>query len=105
MQLEERFVAPAFAPEYLAQDFTRMTTNFYLQRIVRPTELEQVVFAVIPDAETATLLEMGEHEACLLLLRRTWAAAVPATRSLFTHPGSRYSLGSRYRVGRSAKRG
>lgn len=98
IQLEERFVTPSFAPAYLDQDFAARTTTRYLQSIALATEVEQVVFAVMPEAETCRLLEIGPGEPCLLLSRRTWVAGAPATKSLFTYPGSRYSLGSRYKV-------
>ncbi len=98
IQIEERFISPAFAPDYLAQDFSRATTNRYLQSIASATELEHVVFAVPADAQTADLLHIAPNDACLRLMRRTWVGALPATQSLFTYPGSRYSLGSRYKL-------
>lgn len=99
IQIEERFVNPVFAPAYLDQDFAALSTTRYLQSVAAATEIEHVVFALNPDAETRGLLDIGPDEACLRLARRTWVSAVPATHSLFTYPGSRYSLGSRYKVG------
>jgi GntR family histidine utilization transcriptional repressor len=99
VQLEERFVTPFFAPHYLEQDFTQQTTTPYLQGISPAAEVEHVIFAVKPDARAQELLAVAADEACLMLLRRTWTAAGPATKSIFTYPGDRYSLGSRYRVG------
>ena len=98
VQLEERFVTPFFSPAYLEQDFESQTTNRYLQNIAPATEVEQIVFAVTPDAEACRLLDIGAEEPCLLLSRRTWVGGAPATKSLFTYPGSRYSLGSRYKL-------
>jgi GntR family histidine utilization transcriptional repressor len=98
VQLEERFVSPSFAPAYLAQDFTRLTPYRYLQSIAPPDEVEHVIHAVAPDERTQALLKIGPHEPCLRLARRTWIKAGLATRSVLTHPGSRYSLGSRYRL-------
>ncbi|MDE2240627.1 MAG: histidine utilization repressor [Rhodospirillales bacterium] len=98
VQLEERYVSPAFAPDYLAQDFTAITPNRYLQSIEPPHEVEHIIHAGQPDARIQKLLQLAAHEPCLCLLRRTWAKAGPATRSLLTHPGSRYSLGSRYKL-------
>ncbi|MBB5372236.1 histidine utilization repressor [Acidocella aromatica] len=97
VQLEERFVSPDFAPGYLKQDFTAITTNRYLQSIAPPMEVEHIIHAITPDAHIQARLNVGVHEPCLRLLRRTWAESGPATRSVLTHPGSRYSLGSRYR--------
>jgi GntR family histidine utilization transcriptional repressor len=96
VQLEERLVSPNFAPEYLKQDFAVQTTNRYLQSIAAPSEVEHIVHAVGASAQAQALLEIPETEHCLQVLHRTWTKAGPATRSLLTHPGSRYSLGSRY---------
>jgi len=104
VQLEERFVTPFFSPAYLEQDFESQTTNRYLQNIAPATEVEQIVFAVTPDAEACRLLDIGPEEPCLLLSRRTWVGGAPATKSLFTYPGSRYSLGSRYKLANGVPR-
>jgi GntR family histidine utilization transcriptional repressor len=98
VQLEERFISPSFAPDYLDQDFTKITPNRYLQSIGPAHEVEHIIHAVAADLRAQTLLQTGPHEPCLRLLRRTWSKSGPATRSSLTHPGSRYSLGSRYRL-------
>jgi len=97
VQLEERFVSPRFAPHYLEQDFTLQTTNRYLQNIAAPSEVEHIVHAVTGNAQALEYLEISPAEPCLLVERRTWTEAGPATRSRLLHPGSRYSLGSRYK--------
>ncbi|MFI5019018.1 MAG: UTRA domain-containing protein, partial [Dongiales bacterium] len=66
VQLEERFVTPFFSPAYLEQDFESQTTNRYLQNIAPATEVEQIVFAVTPDAEACRLLNIAAEEPCLL---------------------------------------
>ncbi len=98
VQLEVRFVSPRFAPDYLEQDFARQTSNRYLQSSGAPTEVEHIVHAVTPDEHERVLLEIPAAEPCLLVERRTWTQAGPATSSRLLHPGSRYSLGSRYTV-------
>jgi GntR family histidine utilization transcriptional repressor len=92
IQLEDRYVTPLFAPDYLNQDFTAITTNRYLQAIAPPTEVEHLIEAITPDAQTQSLLNIPATEPCLRLIRRTWTAAGPATRSILTHPGSRYAV-------------
>ena len=104
VQLEERFVSPAFAPLYLQQDFLRQTTSRYLQSIKPPSEVEHVIHAVRPDIQMQKLLDVGGEEPCLQLVRRTWTKDGPATKSILTHPGSRYSLGSRYAVANLRRR-
>jgi GntR family histidine utilization transcriptional repressor len=95
VQLEQRDICPTFAPGYLAQDFSAATTYRYLQNIAPAAEVEHIVHAVLPDLPTQALLEIGPAEPCLRLTRRTWTAAGPATRSILTHPGSRYAFASR----------
>jgi GntR family histidine utilization transcriptional repressor len=96
VQLEERFVNPAFAPDYLKQDFSSRTTSRYLQGIAPAAEVEHIIHAVRPDARVRKFLEISADEPCLELRRRTWVGETAATSSVLTHPGSRYSLGSRY---------
>jgi GntR family transcriptional regulator, histidine utilization repressor len=96
--LEQRYVTPAFAPAYLKQDFTRVSPGRYLFGIEPPTEIEHVVYASSADRHAHKLLALKPGEPCLVLLRRTWIKDVPTTRSIFTFPGSRYTLGSRYKV-------
>jgi GntR family histidine utilization transcriptional repressor len=105
VQLEERFINPAFAPDYLKQDFSAQTASRYLQNIAPAAEVEHVIHAILPDGRTRELLDIRREEPCLRLLRRTWVAEQKtATRSILTHPGSRYSLGSRYEAGWNAKK-
>ena len=98
VQLEARFVHPAFAPGYITQDYTQITPGRYLQSLEPPAEVEHIVHAVAADRRMQALLGIGADEPCLRVERRTWTAQGPATCSVLTHPGSRYSLGSRYRV-------
>jgi GntR family histidine utilization transcriptional repressor len=98
VQLEERYVASAFAPDYLEQDFTRQAPGKYLLGIGQPTEVDHVVFAILPDKRTQRLLKIAANEPCLMLTRRTWIRGAPVTKSIFIYPGSRYSLGSRYQI-------
>lgn len=104
VQLEQRFVSPFFAPQYVAQDFTRETTTHYLRNIAPATEVEHAVSAVSPDAQTVRLLQMDRGEWCLRLTRKTWVNSVPTTKNYFTYPGSRYTLVSRYKVAGSGYR-
>lgn len=98
VQFEERWVSPAAAPGYLDQDFTRRTPYAFLMASAPLTEVEHVLHAVRPDRRLQAFLDVGPDEPCLLLARRTWSGGLAATRSLFVFPGSRYSLGGRYRV-------
>lgn len=98
IQLEDRYVNPATAPEYLQQDFSRQQPSEYLVRNVPFDEIEHVVDAILPTAEQATRLQMEASQPCLLLTRRTWTRGVPVTLVRCLHPATRYQLGSRYRA-------
>ncbi len=98
VQLADRFVNPALAPDYLAQDFTRLTPSEYLFRLAPLTEAEQIVEAVRPGPDDRRLLEMKAGEPCLVIHRRTWCGEMVATKARLAHPGSRFQLAGRYRT-------
>ena len=98
VQFEERWINPVVAPGYLEQDFTVRTPYRYLIMCAAISEVEHVLHAIRPDARVREILRITSDEPCLLLARRTWAGSIAATRSLFTYPGGRYSLGGRYKV-------
>lgn len=97
LQVEERFVSPHFAPDYLEQDFSLSHPHRHLSSISHPEEIEHVVFAVTPSQETCDLLDLDAPEACLQLMRRTWVDERVVMKGIFTYPGSRYSFVGRYR--------
>lgn len=96
MQIEERTVNPAVAPEFLQQDFTVQTPTAYLLSQVRPTEMEHRVQAVVPDRVAVKHLGVKADEPCLRLTRRTWHNTRVVTCVSLTYPGSRYDLVARY---------
>jgi GntR family histidine utilization transcriptional repressor len=93
VQLEDRFTNPAVAPDYLAQDFARMTPNAYLSRVAPIEAVEHVIEAVLPTSVVARWLQVRSPEACLQINRRTWSHGHVATFARLLHPGSRYRLG------------
>lgn len=96
IQLGYRFVNPAIVPDYLQQDFTKISVAAYLLSQVTPTMVEHVVEALIPESWIRDLLEINASEPCLALHRKTWVEDTVATISTFYSPGSRYSLGGRF---------
>ena len=92
LQLEERFVTPEFAPDFLAQDFTQISTTAYLQAITPPTAADHVIEAMMLDERTCTLLDMPADEPALVVTRRTWVGDKLTTYMRLSHPGSRYRL-------------
>lgn len=96
VQLEERFVNPQFAPRYLNQDFSRLTTNAYLMTVGQLDRVEHTVEAIRTPPPAQKFLRIPQDEPCLLLRRRTWSGGLVASYALLTHPGSRYRLGARF---------
>ena len=99
IQVEDRYVNAAIAPDYLLQDFTRTTPTDYLMDITAPADVEHLLEAILPDKRTMKLLKIDPGEPCLMLHRRTWAADRVVTAVKMIYPGSRYRIGGRFRPG------
>jgi GntR family histidine utilization transcriptional repressor len=97
VQLEDRYVLPKLAPDYLKVDFTATTPYDYLTKVAPLQEAEHVLRAVMPDDRTRQLLTMKPDEPCLLMVRRTWTAGEVASVARLYYPGSRYQLSGRFR--------
>jgi GntR family transcriptional regulator, histidine utilization repressor len=100
VQLEDRYVAPKFAPDYLEVDFSRTTPTEYLLKVAPLQEAEHLLRAVMPDDRTRKLLAMKRDEPCLLVIRRTWTDGEIASVARLHHPGSRYEMSGRFRPGK-----
>ena len=96
MQIESRHVNAEIVPDFVHQDFTRITATAYLLQQYQPDEMEHRVRAVMPDRDSRELLQIGDNEPCLQLNRRTWKNGRVVTRVTLTYPGDRYELGARY---------
>ncbi len=92
VQAEDRYVSAHAAPDYLTQDFTRVTPNEYLSRVAPLQTVEHVIRAEIPARRIRTMLRMDADEPCLVIHRRTWSAGRPVSIAHLYHPGSRYEL-------------
>lgn len=103
LQIEDRYVLPAFAQEYLELDFTRTTPYEYLMSQGPLDEVEHVIEALIPDGATRALLAMEAGEPVLLVRRRSWSGGIVVSSARLIHPGSRYSLFGRFQPARPFK--
>lgn len=103
VQLADRYVNPRFAPDYLNQDFTRITPSEYLFQLGPLTEVEHIIEAVLPDSNTQKLLAISATESCLLIHRRTWSNAIVVTKVKLIYPGSRFRLDGRFKPMSPAK--
>ena len=97
IQLEDRYVLPQLAPDYLRMDFKQTTPHDYLIKVAPLQQAEHVLRAQMPDERTRKLLAMKKDEPCLVVIRRTWTADQIASVARLYHPGSRYELSGRFR--------
>ncbi|MBN8952946.1 MULTISPECIES: histidine utilization repressor [unclassified Rhizobium] len=102
IQVEERYVNPAVAPDYLSNDFNATTPNEYLTRVAPITEFEHFVEAIKADAVTRKLLDVSSDQPCLRVFRRTWSGELVCTCALLTYPGNKYRLEAGSRRSRKA---
>lgn len=99
IQLEERFVLAVAAPGYDQADFTRITPNEFLTHAAPLERVDHTVRAVVADPATQKLLEVGNGEPCLLLVRQTWSKSRLVSYARLTHPGSRFEFDDSFTVG------
>ena len=92
IQVEDRYVHPDVAPDYLAQDFTSQTPNAYLMRVAPLQGVSFVIEAVHPPARMAKMLAMAAGEPCLVLRRQTRSMGRVASVAAMWHPASRYQF-------------
>lgn len=96
IQLEDRYVNPRVAPDFLSVDLSITTPTAHLMEISPPHEVEQRIEAVMPTVEQRKLLRMRANEPCLVIKRRTWIRGAVATLASLYHPGSRYDVSGRW---------
>jgi GntR family histidine utilization transcriptional repressor len=96
VQVENRCVNPATAPDYMQQDFDSVTPYIYLMQAAPLTTGEHIVEAVLPTEHERQLLQLAEHEPCLQIYRRTWSGKQVVTSARLLYPGNRYQLFGRF---------
>jgi GntR family transcriptional regulator, histidine utilization repressor len=95
VQIEDRFVNPAFAPNYLDEDFARTTPYQALMALASLQAAEHILEAAMPTGEQAGWLKIGVDEPCVVLRRRTWSMGIVASIAVMTSPSSRYRYAGR----------
>jgi GntR family transcriptional regulator, histidine utilization repressor len=92
LQVEDRYVNPAVAPDYLQADFASITPHEYLMEVAPLRRVEHVVRAALPPAPIGRLLKLKPHEAALVIERTTWSKTARASFATLHHPGGRFEL-------------
>lgn len=93
LQLEDRYVNTAIAPDYLSLDFQKTTAHRYLMAVAPLQKAEHELTAVLPNQDIQQFLQIPSHEPCLLLRRKTWSHDTIASYAELVYPSSRYSFG------------
>jgi GntR family histidine utilization transcriptional repressor len=93
IQLEDPWLNPLRAPEYLQLDFSQVTDNQYLSKVAPLTQADHAIDAILPSQSSATLLNIALDQPCLQISRRTYSAKGIVSHALLTHPGNRYRMG------------
>jgi len=92
IQVEDRWVNPACAPDYLAQDFATLTPNEHLMQAAPLQSATYSIEALLPPREVAEMLAIDARQCCLVLKRRTRALGQVASVVTMWHPGQLYQF-------------
>ena len=87
IQVEDRWVNPSCAPDYLAQDFTVLTPNEHLMSAAPLQSATYSIEALGAPREIAEMLAIEPRQSCLVLKRRTRALGQVASVVTMWHPG------------------
>jgi len=94
IQLEQRYVNSKLVPNYLAQNFAKITPHEYLSTEAPLTEATHEIEAVLAKKEICLLLTIEAKTPCLQVKRRTWSSQGVVSLAVLTAPGNKYRLGS-----------
>lgn len=97
IQLEERYVNAEKVPEFLQQDFSKITAHQYLTSVAPLTEAEISVEAVMPTKILKHNLHLDSNIPCLKVTRSTYSNGQPISYVVLYHPANKFKLTSRYR--------
>jgi len=98
IQLEDRYVNPAAAPDFMAVDFTHTTPTHYLLQHAPLTEARYTIEATLPSAQEAKNLAIKRSEPCLVLTRCTVSGPHVASLARLVYPGARYSFSGNFEL-------
>ncbi|MEH3035553.1 MAG: UTRA domain-containing protein [Sphingomonas adhaesiva] len=96
-QLEERLINIAAAPRITCQPLDDVSPGQWLLANVPWTEARHAVTARGAPPEVAAHLALPQHDACLVVERRTWNEEVPVTLVRFWYPGGDHRLEGQFR--------
>ncbi len=92
LQVEDRFVNPAWAPDYLTIDFTNITPTAYLLQVAPLWQAQYLIEAGRCTPAESNWLQIGADTPCLIIVRRTMNRGLPITLVRLVHPGACYQI-------------
>ncbi|MCX9158317.1 histidine utilization repressor [Niveibacterium sp. 24ML] len=92
IQVEDRWVNAALAPDYLQLDFAAETPNAYLSRVAPLASARFTVEARLAPRDIAAMLGIAARAPCLVMHRVTRGTAGVASVATLWHPGEHYRL-------------
>jgi GntR family transcriptional regulator, histidine utilization repressor len=92
IQVEDRFVNPALAADYMQLDFSKTTANQYLMRVAPLSGVHYCIEARMPTPEIAAMLHIDGSQPCLVLRRKTLSRGQVASVAMLWHPANRYQF-------------
>ncbi len=92
IQVEDRWVNPDCAPDYMTQDFASITPNEYLMQAAPLAGATFSIEALAPPREIADMLAIDPRQSCLVLKRKTQSQGRIASVATMWHPGHRYQF-------------
>jgi len=98
IQLEDRHVNPAAAPDYLQVDFQTTTPTQYLFQCAPLSEARYSIEAALPTKLEAKALGIKPSEPCLVITRCTISGAHVASQGRLVYPGMRYHLQGNFQL-------
>jgi GntR family histidine utilization transcriptional repressor len=94
VRFDVRYIKPTIAPDYIKQDFKKMTPSEYLQKNCPVQKVENTIEATIVNENIQNYLDIKQTEPCLLISRVVISNDEVASYSKLFYPSSRYKLNS-----------
>ena len=92
IQVEDRWVNPQCAPDYMEQDFAHLTPNEYLMQAAPLQGATYSIEALAAPRDIADMLAIDTRQPCLVLRRQTRSGGLIASLVTMWHPGHRYQF-------------
>jgi GntR family transcriptional regulator, histidine utilization repressor len=96
IQVEDRWVNKDVAPDYIAQDFTKLTPNEYLMKAAPLQGVQYRIEALLPPLDVADMLRISAQDPCLVLRRKTFSRNEIVSTATMWHPGKRYQFSGEF---------